>query len=219
MTHLALKTAAGFALGLLIAGPASAVPLVPPTTILGNFTADDDVQQFDFSIPSDSLVTIETISYAGGEFAASPGDFLSGGGFDPILSLFDSDGFFIAEQDDGSPNVDVITGSAFDTFFQPTLSAGTYTVVITQFDNFFSGVVGDHISTGFDLTGDPNFTAAFGCAAGQFCDFSFPSDSRNKRFAINISAEALAVPEPGALAMLGFGLLGVGMAYRRRLRA
>jgi len=101
---------------------------------------------------------------------------LPGGGFDPVLSLFDSANLFITDADDGSSNVDIVTGEAFDTFFQPVLTAGTYTVVITQFDNFFSGGFGDPLSTGFDLTGDPFFTGVFGCTAGQFCDFSFFSE-------------------------------------------
>ena len=216
MLHQSLKAAIALAFGALIANPAAAVPLIPPTTVLGNFVGDDDVQQFEFTIAAESIVTIETVSYAGGSLVAFPGTVVPGGGFDPILSLFDSGGLFIAGQDDGSSNVDAVTGEAFDSFFQPVLDAGTYTLVITQFDNFFSGGVGDPISTGFDLTGDPFFTGIFGCAAGQFCDVAFPSDSRTNQFAINISAEALAVPEPAALALLGFGLVGVGMAYRRR---
>jgi hypothetical protein len=216
MLHQTLKAAIALAFGALIANPAVAVPLIPPTTVLGAFIGDDDAQQFEFSIASESIVTIETVSYAGGELVGFPGTIVPGGGFDPIISLFDSDGLFITDQDDGSSNFDAVTGEAFDTFFQPVLAAGTYTVVITQYDNFFDGSVGDPLSTGFEVTGDPFFTGIFGCAAGQFCDVAFPSDSRTNRFAINISAEALAVPEPAALALLGFGLVGVGMAYRRR---
>lgn len=218
MPHHALKATIGLALGLLVVGPAFAVPLLPPTTVLGSFVDDNDAQQFEFSIALDSIVTIETVSYAGGDFVGSPGSSTSGGGFDPILSLFDGGGLFITQQDDGSTNVDAVTGAAFDSFFQPNLVAGTYTLVITQFDNFFLGAVGDPLSTGFEFDGPgfETFTSDFGCTAGKFCDVSFPSNSRNNRFAINISAEALAVPEPAALAMLGFGLVGIGIAYRRR---
>ncbi len=220
MPHQALKASIILAIGAFAANPASAFPLVSPTSVGNFFEGDDDARAFEFTIAQDSIVTIETVSYAGG-FLVGFGFDDPGGGFDPVLSLFDGAGLFIDDDDDdddfiGPGNVDPVTGEVFDAFLQPTLAAGTYTLVITQFDNFFDGGVGDPLSNGFLLTGDPFFTAPFGCDAGQFCDFSFPSDSRSNRFAINLSAEALEVPEPAALAMLGFGLLGVGMAYRRR---
>ena len=213
MPHQALKAAAALALGLFVANPVSAFPLVSPTSLGGFFDDDDDVRTFEFSIAVDSVVTLETVSYAGGLLVgfgfADPG-----GGFDPILSLFDGSGNFITADDDGSTNVDPFTLTSFDSFLQPTLAAGTYTLAITQFDNFFTGGVGDPITDGFARVGDPFFTAPFGCGAGQFCDVT--SDSRGDGFAINLSAEALAVPEPATLALLGFGLVGMGMVQRRR---
>ena len=134
------------------------------------------------------------------------------------MSLFDETGAFIDDDDDdddglGATLVDASTGNAFDAFLQPTLAAGTYTVVITQFDNFFTGVVGDDISLGFDFDGAPNnFTSFLGCSNGEFCDVD--ANNRSNFFAINVAAQA--VPEPSTLALLGFGLVGAGLAYRRR---
>ncbi|MGI9510891.1 MAG: DVUA0089 family protein [Geminicoccaceae bacterium] len=217
MPNTLIKSALGLALGFLLTNPAVAVPLTPPTNANGTFVFDNDVEQFDFSIGVASIVTIESISYAGGAFASNPAIIAPAGGFDPILSLFDSTGAFIAAADDGSSTFDPVTGSAFDSFLQPTLDAGTYTVVITQFDNFFLGGVGDDISTGFEQDGPPdNFTGFFGCGNGEFCDIG--GNNRTNFFAVNVIAEAQAVPEPSALAMIGFGLLGVGLAYRRRQR-
>lgn len=212
MSHPLIKTALGLALGFALVSPALAVPVTPPSTLLGQFSADDDVQEFEFSIGANSIVTLETVSYAGGDAVAFPGVTLPSGGFDPFLWLFDNGGALIDANDDGTFNVDPSTGAAFDSFLQPELAAGTYSVVITQFGNFFNGFIGDNIANGFSAVGDPGFTSGFGCGGLQFCDVT--GSQRNNLFAINISAQA--VPEPSALALLGFGLVGIGLASRRR---
>ncbi|MGI9488376.1 MAG: DVUA0089 family protein [Geminicoccaceae bacterium] len=218
MPNTLIKSALGLALGVLLINPASAVPLTPPTNVNGTFNFDNDVEQFEFSIATTSIVTIESIGYGGGSFASNPAIVIGPGGFDTVLSLFDETGAFIDDDDDdddglGATLVDASTGNAFDAFLQPTLAAGTYTVVITQFDNFFTGVVGDDISLGFDFDGAPNnFTSFLGCSNGEFCDVD--ANNRSNFFAINVAAQA--VPEPSTLALLGFGLVGAGLAYRRR---
>src|SRR5581483_11751703 len=103
----------------------------------GSFTADDKVQLFHFTVGATSDVVLRTWSYAGGVDAA--GDTIPEGGFDPILAVFDSTGAKIGQNDDGDANVpaDSVTGSQFDTYLElTTLSAGTYTVSVMEYDNF-----------------------------------------------------------------------------------
>ncbi|NJO38775.1 MAG: hypothetical protein HC871_15685, partial [Rhizobiales bacterium] len=225
MPRQLVKTALGLALGFLLIDPALAVPLIPPTTVTGVFSTDDESQQFEFVISAESIVTIETISYAGGTFASNPALIAGPGGFDPILSLFDGTGAFIAANDDGlGVAVDPGTGFAFDSRLETTLAPGVYTVVVTQFDNFFAGGVGDDISTGFVLDGDPTFTSFFGCSEGIFCDLggndrSFPARRRaqellRRQHRLPSRARALD-PGPGRLWLVGLiTWVGVGVAAR-----
>ena len=153
----------------LLAGTANAANL----SFTGTFSKDDDVQLFNFTVTTTSLVTLVSLSYAGG--VNSAGTTIAEGGFDPILTLFDATGTFIERNDDGSDGetagacpvpASSVTLAEFDTCFQQTLDPGNYIVAVQQFDNFALG----NLSDGFAYTGQPNFTAQYGCTNGQFCD-------------------------------------------------
>jgi hypothetical protein len=60
----------------------------------GTFTNDNDndIVLLDFSVGSDSNITIFSSSWIEGD---------SGLGFDPILAIWDADGNLVQEQDDG----------------------------------------------------------------------------------------------------------------------
>ncbi len=187
----------------------------------GTFLADDNVQLFNFTVGSSSTVTLQTWSYAGGVDAA--GVTIPRGGFDPILALFDSTGAEINQNDDGGSNVpaDSVTGEHYDTYLQSTLAAGTYTVSVQEYDNFANG---PNLSNGFARTGQGNFTAAFGCAAGKFCDVSgVPagnSRTGNWEFDIlGVNSASLpgggSAPEPASIALLLLGVGGIAAARRK----
>ena len=196
-------------LALALVAPAGATNF----SFTGNFTQDDDIQLFSFTVGAISTVTLRTWSYAGGTNAA--GTLIPRGGFDPILALFSSTGALIGQNDDGGVNVpaDAVTGAHYDTYLQlPSLGIGSYTVSITQYDNFANG---PNLSNGFLHEGDGNFRSGGGCS--QFRDAR--GDCRDGHWAFDVLnvQDATAVPEPGTLTLLGLGL--ASLWSRRRSRA
>ena len=198
---------------LLLAGTASADNF----SFTGSFTEDDQLQLFSFTLASTSAVTFQTFGYAGGTNTA--GQLISRGGFDPWLSLFDSSGLLIDQNNDGTGFVatDPKTGAALDSYFtEPSLTAGTYILVLTQADN---GPNGPTFADGFHEQGNGNFTAALGCTNEIFCDGTFvdPYNNRTGNWAVDIdnASSASTVPEPQLVFELGGILLLVMVRLRR----
>ena len=175
----------------------------------GTFLADDDVQLFDFTLLTDSTVTFHSYGYAGGTNAAS--NTISPGGFDGLLTWFGSDGSQIGSQDDGGcGNVNSFHGVCPDPFFSGSLTAGTYTLALTQSPNGPAGTLSDR----FVLQGQSNF---WGC--GTFCDGFGNQDNGNWAVDIlnvNSAAAVSATPEPATLLLAGCGVALLGLARRRR---
>lgn len=188
----------------------------------GNFTQDDNVQLFNFTVGAQSDVTFRTWSYAGGVNAA--GATIARGGFDPILAVFASTGLRLGTNDDGGGSVPTdLSGQNYDTFFTINLVAGNYTVAVMQYDNFS---IGPNLSNGFVRSGQGNFTPAMvgaSCSATQFCDVSGSNafNERDSHWAFDILNVADAVPvdgvpEPSTAALIGLGALLLGTVFRRR---
>jgi hypothetical protein len=200
----ALAGLASIAASLVAIDPASAANL----SFRGNFTQDDDVNLINFTVTSTSRVTIKSLSYAGGTQA--DGTVVSAGGFDPILSLFDSTGNLLgSNDDDGSVPSDPTTGMSFDAFLKSILNPGSYTVAVTQFYNFPAGT---NLSQGFRHQGDPTFTSTYNCSAGIFCDSK--GNSRTNLWAVDVLSinepiPPTSVPEPSTLlgAFMAFGAI------------
>jgi hypothetical protein len=112
---------------------------------------------------------------------------------------------------------DSVTGEHFDTFLQSSLSAGTYTVSVMEFDNFANG---PNLSNGFSNTGNATFTSVFGCSNGRFCDVD--GSNRTGAWAFDILGVDTAtvppsgVPEPTTVTMMIAGLGTVLFFGKRR---
>lgn len=209
------RQAAVFLFGVaLAASPLAAAPAAAANlSFTGAFTADDDVQNFTFSLANPATVTIQTYSYAGGTQA--DGNVVPAGGFDPILALFNAVGTLINFVDDGSNTPDPNTKNPFDALLETNLGAGTYTVTLMQYNNFANG---PNLSDGFEKAGQPNFTAVFGCGAQMFCDSDGSQRTGNWALDIlNVDAPA-PVPLPAAVPLFASGMAAFGLAARRRRR-
>ncbi|WNB74464.1 DVUA0089 family protein [Methylomonas koyamae] len=183
----------------------------------GSFANDNDVLRFNFTLGAPGVVTLFTSSWLGG-------------GFDPIVSVWDSSGNQLAEQDDGFPggsqvsNGTVFDYGEFDSYLAVNLAAGDYLATLAQYDNFS---VSTTLADGFLRDADPNFTAAFGCSNGRFCEGSLLDSNNNpvepNRTAawefhiVNVdAAQAATVPEPPTLMLLGLsGLFMLGGRYAK----
>lgn len=151
----------------------------------GAFTHNNDKAGFFFYLKAPATVTIESTGNATG-------------GFDPVLSLYDPSGLGIAFNDDEDVGIS-------DPKLVESLSAGRYTVYLTQYDNFGPASLG----LPFNFDGQPNFR-------GGFVDFSGTQRTGDWALSIDGAFKAGAVPEPASWVMLiaGFGLVGVSMRRR-----
>lgn len=179
----------------------------------GTFLQDDDVQSFAFTVDAPGTVILQTFGYAGGTNGSAV--LIAAGGFDPTISLFDSTGALLQYQDDDTPECNVVaadpvTGECFDVYLATTLAAGSYLAVITQFDNYANG---PNLSDGFTQDGAGNFTAAFGCEPGIFCDVD--ADGRTGAFALDITTPNAVVPVPAAAWLFAGGLAALARLRRR----
>jgi hypothetical protein len=178
-----IRTITAFAVAALAATGAAAA------SFSGTFATDDQKAGFFFYVKAPTALTITSIGNAAG-------------GFDPVLSLYNSAGVAIDYNDD--------TFGADPQLIRTNLATGRYTVFLTQYDNFGPA----SLALPFNFDGQPNFRGGFVDSNGS---------QRTGFYALNITGALKAgeVPEPATWAMLivGFGLVGAVARRRAALAA
>lgn len=216
MTDLlrSLRPVTRFAAAVVLALGASHSALAANVSASGDLLQDDQIRKFKLVLDGPGSLTVTSIGYGGG--TNSKGNAVPAGGFDTLLFLYSSAGVLLYQSDDGlNAVVDPSTGLAADAGFTTALlAAGMYTVAMTQYDNFPNSF---ELSDGFSQSGQGNFTSAFGCSNGMFCDYE--GNNRTSAWALNFSGSTLSsvVPEPGSLA-LALAAGGALVALRRTRR-
>jgi hypothetical protein len=216
MKHVGTWLRAVVCLPVFLSGLALAAPIsLQGALALSAGAANDTLVQI-FFVPAASTVTIQSYGY-GGSGNAPGGTNLAGavipaGGFDPYLSVFTGAGptaTFLASNDDGSCPPGALSGALCrDSGLSLSLGPGTYTLVVSAFDNLS---LAENLGTG--TLGD-GFTGL-----GNF------DPARTNNFAVDISGlgvitppgSAVAVPILNRWALLALSLmLALGASYARR---
>jgi len=189
--------------------------LAADISFTGTFTYDTDVQFFTFTVASPTTgVAFRTWSYSGG--INSAGTPIPAGGFEPVLSLFESDGSGMnpgqagpCTGNTGNPLTtlapDPITGGCGDVYYPTTQSfpggtwmPGTYTLAISMYSNPAAGNLSDGFLIpvqGYPVPG--NYTCMVGAPGVQgspatvpetdpFCDEFLPGAERTGSWALDI---------------------------------
>jgi hypothetical protein len=195
---------------LLLSAVAVSAVTAANFSFTGAFSASDDAQYFTFSTSGGT--TIRTLSYGGG---TNVGELLvPAGGFDPLLNIFDQTGAQVGAFDNSAtgggcaPGITPGTDGCLDSYFNGPLSPGTYTLVLTQFDNILNG----------STLGD-GFLSQQACLA-LFCDTFDQTTGRSGAWAVDFisvtsATEIVGTPEPGSIALAAGGVVLLAMLRRR----
>jgi len=188
----------------------------------GSLGAPNGVAQFTFTVGAGSgNVTLETFNYNAGSGVFS-GAGNATGGFDPVLTLFDSTGKFLTDFrtniSSGNLDAQIVTDGASN----PPLSAGTYYATLTQFDNTFDSSGNLFTNPTFLRQSQPNYTTTAQNLGGLGSAFAYTDRNLTDRFnawkvGIDGVTNATFVPLPGALVLLATAVAGIGaLGYRQR---
>ncbi len=175
----------------------------------GSFNAGDQIQYFNFTTSGGT--TIYTLHYGGGTNGAQQA--ILAGGFDPLLTIYDSTGAQVGISDDSVPGsgagcispASLGNNGCYDSHFSGPLGVGDYVAALTQFNNTPNGALAD------------GFTYAASCSS-QFCDKFDLDTALTGNWAVDFTATGAAslAPEPVTSALAASALALILILQRKR---
>lgn len=181
----------------------------------GGFSYDDDLWIKRFSFDHAVEFTAQTWSFGGGVNAN--GTRINGGGFDPVLALFEDSGEQLllglsrGGTDTAGPGANPSGSLVWDAYLDLRLNAGAYTLVLSQDDNL---PVGPSWSEGYLYPNDHHFTSQNTSPYQPDALFVLADGSqRDGHWAVDISPfDPITISEPSTLCLLLAGLTCLLMA-------
>jgi len=155
----------------------------------GAFAKDNDVVKINFNVGAPSIVTVFSSSWVGG-------------GFDPMLGIWHSNGSLVHFQDDGGYTGSTMSNGVpyshgtWDSYYAVNLAAGSYIATVTQYSNFNNTT---QLADGFRYDGNDNFTYDLGYGGATQPYFNgvwSGNDPRNGNWAFHLLNVARADVEP-----------------------
>ncbi len=193
-TPHSLSRLAGVLLALsALLGPAQAA------VTTGTFSDDDERLNWNVHLIDSTFLYAGTSGWAGGGFA-------------PVLSLFDGAGLLLALDvgsahtcvDPGAGPPDAATGFCWDARLNIALNAGDYTVVLSQDANL---PLGPTLSDGFAQTGRPDYTGVDYLGQPGLRFINVDGRPRSGAYVLEVAVEnGNVVPEPAAPALVALAL-------------
>jgi hypothetical protein len=173
----------------------------------GSLSTDDQIVQIGVDLASDELFSVISLSWGGG--ISATGAVVAGGGFAPVLALFDGGGQLVQIDHGGGGHAcgaagsgapDAVLGFCWDAGFKAPLLAGHYTLVLSQDGNEPGATLAD----AYSMAGLPDYTTVYLPGARGFVDVN--SVQRDGHWALDLSATSLPVPEPATGLLWAAGL-------------
>jgi hypothetical protein len=175
----------------------------------GVFEVDDDLFSTSFTLTEDSLFKATTLSFGGG--VDGNGQAVAAGSFAPVLSLF-LQGAGLVQLAHGSSSVcgagsgnpDPASGFCWDALMDTTLTAGLYTLVLSQDGN---DPLGPDLLDGYTRAGQHDYTGLDYLGAAGLSFIQVDGTQRTGHWAFDIQTNAIPEPTGALLALLGLAAL------------